>query len=717
VKTKVIMRIQLYAFMVLVVILILALTACAGETGPVGEQGPQGPSGAQGPPGPEGPEGPGGPPGPEGPEGPIGPQGVVFLPPPGTGIASQITDVTIDEDGVPVVTFTLADEQGIPLSLEQVESVSFVMSRIEPDADTGLTQYVNYFTNEVEGGEYDYDGETRQPAMSSATQPAFEAGEGEFEELGLGEYRYNFGQSLGEDFDPGATHVVGAEVIRGPRNVAANPLYTFVPNGGEMEVTRQIVSTESCNGCHDQLALHGGSRKEVGLCILCHTPQNTDPESGNTVDFKVMIHKIHHGAGLPSVEAGEPYFIVGFNQGVNDYSDVEWPQDVRNCMTCHTGADGDNYKNKPNSAACSACHDNVDPISGENHLGGARTDGTCGTCHVPEGEEFDLSVAGSMTIPRQSAQLNGVNLEFVTVEAVEPGRSPIVNFKVTDNGGNTIAPADMDYLAVTVAGPTSDYTTRVTETIFSTPSETPPAVEVADDGAHSYQMAYSIPEDATGTYAFGLEGYVMQAIDGVADPVRDSGFNPVTYVSVSGDDPSPRRQVVERERCNTCHEDLALHGTIRQNTEYCVLCHNPMATDEAQRPAEEMPPTSINFRVLIHRIHKGAEAAQPAVVYGFGGTPHDFSSVEFPGNLANCENCHLPGSYDLPLPSGVQPTVVSQAGSEVSSTLPIRSVCTACHDNEAAAGHVELMTTSDGTETCEVCHGSGKDFDVVSVHS
>jgi hypothetical protein len=46
----------------------------------------------------------------------------------------------------------------------------------------------------------------------------------------------------------------------------------------------------------------------------------------------------------------------------------------------------------------------------------------------------------------------------------------------------------------------------------------------------------------------------------------------------------------------------------------------------------------------------------------------------------------------------------------------VRSVCSACHDTQAAGGHAELQTTASGIETCEVCHGVGSEFDVYEVH-
>jgi len=43
---------------------------------------------------------------------------------------------------------------------------------------------------------------------------------------------------------------------------------------------------------------------------MCHTPQTVDPDTGNTVDMKVFIHKLHMGSQLPSVKAGTPYQVI-----------------------------------------------------------------------------------------------------------------------------------------------------------------------------------------------------------------------------------------------------------------------------------------------------------------------------------------------------------------------------------------------------------------------
>ena len=147
------------------------------------------------------------------------------------GIISEITGVTIGEDAIPIVTFTLSDPGGSPLSLEDVESVRFLFVRIDEDELTGLPRYFSYFINEVEGAEYDLNGVIQQPTMATAPQATFESGEGEFAEVEPGVYTYTFAQPLNDDFNDRRTHVIGAEVIKGPRSVATNPIYAFEPDG------------------------------------------------------------------------------------------------------------------------------------------------------------------------------------------------------------------------------------------------------------------------------------------------------------------------------------------------------------------------------------------------------------------------------------------------------------------------------------------------------
>src|SRR5207248_1646101 len=123
---------------------------------------------------------------------------------------------------------------------------------------------------------------------------------------------------------------------------------------------------------------HGGSRRGIEMCVLCHTPQTADPDTGNTVDLRVMVHKIHMGSGLPSVKAGKAYQIIGFNQTVVDWSTVVYPADARRCESCHSqttkAAQATAYLTSPTRAACGACHDDVNFASGDKHAGGPQFD-------------------------------------------------------------------------------------------------------------------------------------------------------------------------------------------------------------------------------------------------------------------------------------------------------------------------------------------------------
>ena len=633
--------------------------------------------------------------------------------PPGPGLVVKILKVEFPDNGNPIITLSLTDAAGNNLPPQLLEGSGFTISQLSEDSDTGLSKYSNLLVHDVDGKPYVLNGETLQPALPKATQAYADSG-GTWAERSDGNFTYTFKNALSSPVNPALTTLVGIYADKDNRASVANDVFTFVPDGSEPKLTHEVVTTDACQSCHNPLEAHGGLRRQVGLCESCHTDQTVDPETGDGLAFQGMIHRLHAGSQLPSVEAGTPYIVVGYNQGINDFSKGTWPQDLRNCTTCHQGgAQSDFYKTKPNTAACTSCHDTTNLATGENHPGGVQTDDKCSKCHAEDGAEFGASVTGAHTIPAASSSIPGLKLEIVSIEGAAPNSSPVVKFKATNNAGEAIDPTKLTSLALTLAGPTSDYHNRWTETALS--ASVPSKITPADDGTYQYQFTAKIPADAAGTYAVGMEGYYTKSVSDKGN-VRVTAFNPVAYVSLDKSQPVERRQIVDQEKCNSCHKNLAAHGTNRQNVAYCVMCHNPTFSDGDNRPADAMPPTSLSFPLMIHRLHHGQDASQPLQVYGRNGNAADFGDVVFPGDLAACETCHIPGSYDLPLPKGLHPTTTSQGGEIVTSVLPDQAVCTSCHDNAETDGHAELQTTTAGVETCLVCHGPNREFDVTKAH-
>jgi OmcA/MtrC family decaheme c-type cytochrome len=93
------------------------------------------------------------------------------------------------------------------------------------------------------------------------------------------------------------------------------------------------------------------------------------------------------------------------------------------------------------------------------------------------------------------------------------------------------------------------------------------------------------------------------------------------------------RAIADNANCNSCHERLEFHGGPRVTVEYCVTCHNPSTIDPDSGE-------SVDMSYMAHSIHLGADRAEPYVVYGFGGTPHDYSEVGYPQSVLFCETCH-----------------------------------------------------------------------------
>jgi OmcA/MtrC family decaheme c-type cytochrome len=663
------------------------------------------------------------------------------------GLTLTIVSANIAQDGTISVDYKVTDPKGVPLDAAGITTpgavaVSFVAAFIPK----GQTQFFSYATR----------AQTSPITKVTAIQAGADAG-GTTKQVADGEYVYTFKtKAAGANnaaFDATATHRIG---IYGSRNLTEFDLgtnfdsntFTWIPAGGVPTNTRDVIRTETCNKCHDSLSFHGGSRRGIDLCMMCHTPQTVDPDTGNTLDLKVFIHKLHMGSSLPSVKAGTPYQIIGFNQAVSDWSTVVLPSDARRCVFCHepakvTGAtQSDAWMKNPNRAACGSCHDDVNFATGKNHVNLPQvSDSQCNQCHIPQGElEFDASIQGAHTVPTESATRPGIVVAIAKVDNGVAGKAPTVTFSTKDFAGNPVTMAQLtggnNRLALVLAGPTTDYGYTSFGSDVTTSgyvSENPvPTAKCGGDGTCIYTFTHLIPAKATGTYTIGIEarrGITLLAGTAQEQTSEYGAVNKVFNFSVAGSPVTARRQVVDIAKCNGCHSTLSLHGENRNQIEQCVLCHNPSENDSVVRVVatnaadKALPPQSINFAMMVHKIHTGENLQAPGyTIVGFGGSHNDFSDVRYPvmsdtgttGDTAKCDMCHVNNSEAV-FPIGKNNVLDPQG--RLSPVPATTSACTACHQNLSTLAHAVSMTDPRFGESCDVCHAVGTDFDVLKVHA
>lgn len=661
------------------------------------------------------------------------PKTVSFVRP---GLKVTINSAEIAADGTVSAVFSVTDLRGLPLDREGIVTPGAVaLSFIAAHIPQGQQQYVAYTTRRVTGA-----------VSGTVTQAASDTG-GIYTRIADGQYRYTFGIKAPSGHDRSATHTIG---IYGSRNLQEFDLgtnyvsttFNFVPAGAQVTTVRDVIRSQSCNKCHDELSAHGGSRRGVDMCVLCHTPQTTDPDTGNTMDLPVLAHKIHAGKELPSVQAGRPYRVIGFSGTVFDWSNVGYPSNILRCESCHeqdTGAaQATAHLTRPTRTSCGSCHDNVNFASGEGHVAGPQiSDSQCALCHVPQGElEFDASIRGAHTIAQESAALTGLVLDLIRVEDGSPGKRPIVTFTVKDASGKAVAMSRLNSLSLIMAGPTNDYGYTSFGADVTTPgyvSEDARQAACTPDGSCIYTFRRMIPEDARGSYSIGIESRRTETLLAGTTRQRDVRYgaqNKVIHFTVDGTPVQPRRAVVSTAQCNQCHTRLNFHGDNRNEVAMCVLCHNPSLTDIARRPMavnaadRAQPPQGVNFNLLIHRIHSGEHLnteGRPYIVVGNAGSHHDFSEVRYPamslsgtpGDRRNCAMCHVNGSEQIL--TRLRHDVLDPQG-PINPVKPVASACTGCHVSTSAASHA-LVNTSVLGESCDTCHGPNAQFSVAKSHA
>ncbi len=722
-------------------------------------------SGDDGAPGPAGPPGQSGPPGPPGPPGSSGGVPVDSA----DRINIEVTNVTVPEGGgAPVVDVKLTNDLTQGLFGLPAGQIRFVISQLTPGSAGGSSEWQSYVTRD-DGGVTDAQATTETASAGTWT------------DNGDGTYQYTFAQALtaypaGPTFDASKSHRIGIE-IRGQAPISSNGIHDFVPAGGAPTFTRNIVDNDTCFACHDRLEFHGGPRTDIAYCVTCHNPSSIDGNTadetwGGTVDMTEMIHKIHYGVNL-----SEGYFIFGFRDTLHDYGGtleppgVVFPQDTRNCQTCHEESDpntpeASNWRLVSNRSSCGSCHDDIDWANGGHPGNFTFTDDTqCLDCHGPDATINNgaaRTAEAHRVLTQEASELFQFNI--VSVADTNVGDTPTVTFSVTDPT-NGDAPYDIQNdtewttctfgasrLAISIGWNTTDYTNTNSGSDPAQPIGINPltacggASTANGDGTFTVTSGTAIPAGTTGTLAVTIDGHPAVDVDGTVE--RIAVTNVVDYFAVTDTEPVPRRNAVAIERCNDCHNQLTIHGNNRTDEpEVCVVCHNPNATDARQRVPVAMPTVppsdcvnvlgaddnSIDMKYMIHAIHASGAVGQPFELCGFRNSVHVYD-FPYPGKLNNCEGCHLPGSY-YPVEAGeFLGTTISVGADAVSPTddtviSPNSAVCSTCHASDLARQHMiqnggdfaatkaaDSALISSGVETCALCHGPGGSSDVAEVH-
>jgi hypothetical protein len=424
--------------------LVLALAGCS--SGSDGAAGPAGATGATGAPGATGPAG-----------------AARVADNHGTAVALveelegglpatvAITGATADAAGVAKVTFTVKDAAGVAVTGKGpiANAASFAIASLAPKGG-GLSynKWVPYIWRAASNVNQAY--RERNTTTNLVEGPT-------------GTYTYTFAQNLSTStlpvggtaiaYDRSRTHRVMVALRASSSGYVGGTTYDFVPAGGAVTATREIVDDATCRKCHNNTPGHYGPWNGiVKACVMCHAPgnelKNAAAPAGdgktNTLEASVMIHKIHAGRELRTVSGPDGQYYDNPNTAIDETADngplyilnsvstwntAAFPAVLANCQACHTGSgvNVNNWMTVPSRAACGSCHDNINWTTGANHSTNRAmaNDDTCTVCHLDTGNSFGQSVTEAHNFAKKD--IRNIPEFDITLTTDTPARGYYIN--------------------------------------------------------------------------------------------------------------------------------------------------------------------------------------------------------------------------------------------------------------------------------------------------
>ena len=236
------------------------------------------------------------------------------------------------------------------------------------------------------------------------------------------------------------------------------------------------------------------------------------------------------------------------------------------------------------------------------------------------------------------------------------------------------------------------------------------------DGSYTVMYFTSLPDEFSGDVMISLGGHPAAVdvtdADGVVGPQRAAATSAVFYAGTA------RQLAFDNDKCDACHKQIQFHGANRNgNVAVCLNCHNADLAEDGEGFA---------LGWMVHSIHSASAS------FAAG----EFEHVTYPQNVANCDTCHVPGSYDAPR-STARAISIDGGADETSwlddvATTPAAANCGVCHDDAAAIGHFasqggqfavaksDILTVGglpNGQEGCGVCHDAGSEFETSQYHN